>query len=255
MLDDSVRKLKMRKDDPTREGLYATRWGIIKGLARQMDKKAGDPTWQIRRDSLSELTEQILSTYQTGGSSDRSHWVNQLAQDSVSYVSDLRNAQKQRATDEISLQKSTEEMVQNAFALLRTYAFEFNNAVGLSELHVTCTKPDTVTEVVRRSLSREPIETLTNYRARISTRFFSLVVRGNEGTVEFYLLPVQKVIGMSKAELAYRPVARLMGSLNGSQSSWMIGDQELSPEKLEHLLSDLFKELIEYSRQFITRGR
>ncbi len=255
MLDDSVRKLRMRKDDPGREGLYATRWGIIKGLARQMDRKSGDPTWQIRRDSLSELTEQILSTYQTGASHDRSHWVNQLAQDSVSYVSSLRNAQNKQASEEINLQKSTEEMVQKAFTLLRTYAFEFNNAVGLSELHVTCTKPDTVTEVTRYSLSREPIATLTNYRARISTRFFSLVVRGNEGTVEFYLLPVQKVIGMSKAELAYRPVARLMGQLNGPQSSWMIGDQELSGEKLEILLSDLFKELIEYSRQFITRGR
>ena len=252
MLDDSVKKLRMRKDDPGREGLYATRWGIIKGLARQ---KAGDPTWQMRRDSLSELTEQILSTYQTGASSASSHWVSQLAQDSASYVSSLRNAQNKRVSDEIDLQKSTEEMVQKAFTLLRTYAFEFNNAVGLSELHVTCTKPDTVTEVTRYSLSREPIETLTNYRARISTRFFSLVVRGNEGTVEFYLLPVQKVIGMSRAELAYRPVARLMGQLNGPQSSWMIGDQELSGEKLEILLSDLFKELIEYSRQFITRGR
>lgn len=245
----------MRKDDPSREGLSATRWGVIKGLAQKMDRKNGDPTWQMRRDSLSELTEQILSTYQTGASPYRSHWVNQLAQDSVSYVSDLRSAQRQRDSEVCNLQKSTEEMVQKAFTFLRTYAFEFNNAVGLSELHVTCTKPDTVTEVTRYSLSREPIETLTNYRARISTRFFSLVVRGNEGTVEFYLLPVQKVIGMSKAELAYRPVARLMGSLNGPQSSWMVGDQELSPDKLELLLSDLFKELIEYSRQFITRGR
>jgi len=255
MIEPSVRKLRIRKDDPTREGLYATRWGIIKGLARQMERKAGDPTWQIRRDSLSELTEQILSTYQTGASPDRSHWVSQLARDSASYVSSLRNQQKQQANDEMSLQKATEEMVQKAFSMLRTYAFEFNNAVGLSELHVTCTKPDTVTEVTRYSLSRQPIETLTNYRARISTRFFSLAVRGNEGTVEFYLLPVQKVIGMSKTELAYRPVARLMGSLNDLQPSWMIADQELTTERLEVLLSELFKELIEHSRQFITRGR
>lgn len=255
MLDDSIRKLRMRKDDPTREGLYASRWGIIKALSRQMDKKSGDPTWQIRRDSLSELTEQIISTYETGANSDRSHWVSQLAQDSASYVSDLRNAQSKRASEEINLQKSTEEMVQKAFTHLRTYAFEFNNAVGLSELHVTCTKPDTVTEVTRYSVRREPIETVSNYRARISTRFFSLVVRGNEGTVEFYLIPVQKVIGMSRTEIAYRPIARLMGSLNGSQPSWMIGDQELDSERLETLLSDLFKELIEHSRQFITRGR
>lgn len=255
MLEPSVRKLRIRKDDPSRESLYASRWGIIKSLARQMDRKAGDPTWQIRRDSLSDLTEQILTTYQTGASTDRQEWVSQLARDSASYVSSLRNQQKQRASDEISLQQATEEMVQKAFSLLRTYAFEFNNAVGLSELHVTCTKPNTVTEVTRYSLSREPIETLTNYRARISTRFFSLTVRGNEGTIEFYLLPVQKVIGMSKTELAYRPVARLMGSLNASQPCWMIGDQELSSEKLEILLSELFKELIEHSRQFITRGR
>lgn len=245
----------MRKDDSGRESLYASRWGIIKALARQMDRKVGDPTWQIRRDSLSELTEQIISTYQTGASQDRSHWVSQLAQDSVSYVSGLRNSQKQRASEEINLQKSTEEIVQKAFLLLRTYAFEFNNAVGLSELHVTCTKPDMVTEVTRYSQRREPIESVTNYRARISTRFFSLVVRGNEGTVEFYLIPVQKVIGMSKAELAYRPVARLMGSLNEEQPLWMIGDQELTSDKLEVLLSDLFKELVEYSRQFITQGR
>src|SRR5205814_772030 len=111
-----------------------------------------------------------------------------------------------RAVEEESQRyQSTKDLIEQLFDLLQVYALDFNQSAAWTSLQVTCTKPAFVTEVLRYNVLREPVETITTFRCRLSTRFLSLVIVGRKDCIEFRLLPVEEVIGLSRAEAAYEP--------------------------------------------------
>ena len=209
----------------------------------------------LLRESTSSLTEQILNSYKTCGSSDeRSAWMQKLAGESMRYLARQRGVRLKALKEETIFNQALADLVNRIYDQFVSYTSEFNHALGWNELRVTCTAPALVTEVLRYNKFREAIETTTNFRARLSTRHMSLVIRGKKAAIEFLFLPVEEVIGLSQAEKHYEPVCRLSGTLAEGKVTWNLEDEELSTEHLEKLLMDLFAGLIDRTQQASERN-
>lgn len=230
----------------SKETFLNTRWMKNIGLERYVDRSAYETA---KTAQSSDLTDKILSHYKSGGgSSSRSAWMQKLQQDAQEYLSKQRGLRMQALKEENTYQQATKKMLERVFDLLQAYALEFNQIAGWSSLQVTCTRPAFVTEVLKYNKLRDPIDTVTTVRARLSSRFVSLVIVGRKDCIEFRLLPVEEVIGLSKAEANYEPFRVLTAELDESDVEWKDGQNYLCDANLEVYCMELFEVLLEHSK-------
>jgi hypothetical protein len=133
-----------------------------------------------------------------------------------------------------------QSIVDKAFAAIEPYIDEVNQALEQFDLKVASTPPDRVTEDKGASGLK------TYYRARISTARLSIVIRGSEGVVDFYLLPSSQVIGLSRVENAHLPLMQFE-AVAGSDS-WEVEQKPLTDERLERYCLLLFNHLLEETK-------
>ncbi|GEM_PF-3057133 len=226
-----------------------SRWAALeKGQQTPVDRRHYEVSGLTRKDDATALTEKILSSYHTCDSESRATWMKRLANDSMQFLARQRRVKLQTLKEETIYNQAISDLIQRIYDCLQAYSYDFNHAMGWNELRVTCTRPAFVTEILRYNKFREPLETVTNFRARLSTRYMSLVIRGRKDTVEFLFLPVDKVIGLSKAEGAFTPACQLKGTLADGQIKWSLNGEELFREQLEVLCMELFSGLIERTK-------
>lgn len=225
-----------------------SRWARLDGtLARSVDRSRYE--LGELHDEASLLADQILSSVKVGPSNPRTALMQKVATEAMNFLATQRGVKLQAMKEEALYSQGTAELIYRLFDQLQACVMEFNRLVGWNELRVTLTKPAVVTEVLRRNKFREPIETLTNFRTRLSTRYMSLVIRGRGRSIDFIFMPVEKVIGLSKAEVAYDPVISLTGTIEQGRISWHLEGKSLPGDGLEILCSELFAELIELTKQ------
>jgi len=251
MLNIGKIKLTSSTNPASREAFLDTRWRHTADEIKRYDKASFGMGSNRYYDETADLTEQILSSYNTCANERRTSWMRDLARDSIEFIADVRGMQYRAVKKETIFNQSIAHVVTELFTMLRTYAFEFNHSVGWNELYITCSKPSFVTEVTRYNIFREPVESVTNFRARLSTRSWSLVIRGRRNKIDVMLLPVYKVIGLSKAETEFPPLLTLTGTLTKQQVNWYLNNQLLQEGQLETLAMELFAALINKSKEAI----
>ena len=117
-------------------------------------------------------------------------------------------------------------------------------------MHVACTNPQSVTEVIKFNYLRQAEETVTYSRARLSTPSFSLVLRGDTKGIHFYIMPVGRAIGLSQQECHFLPIARLTTIVENDTVGWMgESGRALTPTQVESLCMNLFERLIQETKQ------
>lgn len=134
-----------------------------------------------------------------------------------------------------------QSIVDKSFAAIEPYIDEVNQVLEQFELKVASTPPGWVTEENGANGSKT-----TYYRARISTTRLSIVVRGANGIVDFYMLPSSQVIGLSRVENAHLPLMQF--EAGGGVDSWAVEGKPLTDERLERYCLLLFKHLLEETK-------
>src|SRR5262249_40198929 len=130
------------------------------------------------------IMEQTLVSYKVGASNiGRAGFIEKITKDAMDFLADHRGARYKAIREEMAYNQAMVCLVDRLFDSLRLYCFQFNRALGWPELHVTTTKPEFVTEVMRYNKLREPIESYSYYRARLSTRYVSLMMRGRRDKI------------------------------------------------------------------------
>jgi hypothetical protein len=194
--------------------------------------------------------EQTLISYKVGASNvGRAGFIEKITKDAMDFLADHRGERYKAIREEIAYNQAMVALIERLFDSLRLYCFQFNRSLGWPELHVTSTKPEFVTEVLRYNRLREPTESYSYYRARLSTRHVSLMMRGHRHKIEFFLLPPDKVIALSRTEANYEPISLLEASLTGDLVTWVLDGRELTEAGYEVLCMHLFEKLIEKSRE------
>jgi hypothetical protein len=139
--------------------------------------------------------------------------------------------------------------VDKIFSHLQHFMFEFNKVASGTDLQVSGTISGAVTEVIRLNKFKEAEETRSYFRARLSTRTYSLTIRGKEQAIDFFLLPVNRAMALSREEDEYTPLATLDIKISGNGMMWRLADGYPTVDSLESLSMWLFSQLIEQSKK------
>jgi hypothetical protein len=198
-----------------------------------------------------QLNEVILTRYQQAPDVERTSFVEKITQDSLDFLAKRQGMRLQQLQQAAMLNESMTNLVARMFTRMESYSLELNAYLGCLDLHTVATRAAHVREVTRYSKTRQPIETITYYRARIGTHTWSLVMRGREGRIEFFLLPVERVMGLSKTESLFEPIATIDAELIAELDTveWIHEERPLSELREEELCMNLFTKLIAATRE------
>lgn len=239
-----------KKTHISKEPFFDRQWGDNAAFKKTVDKAN---YVQEVPDGTSQINEQILVLYKakpkTRASEERGEFLNQMATDSMHFIKEQRNKMEKAHREETLCQDSMAAMMEHVYEILKAYSYELNSALGYGPLHVAGTSPQPVTEVVKFNKLRQAEETVTFYRARLSTPSFSLVLRGDKKGIQFYIIPVERALGLSQQEKYFHTIAKLNTKLVGNHVFWELEDgKSLTPSMVEYTCMELFQKLIDETK-------
>jgi len=202
---------------------------------------SGPSGWQIAQQILIHHEPESASV--TNGD-----WMAKLKEESERFLDQQRGGSLEKGNQESIYKKGIEILVDKIFALLQRYMYEFNKVAAGTDLHVSGTISGDVTEVTRFNKLREAEETATYFRARFSTKYFSLILRGKDDFVDFYLLPVNRAMALSKSESEYKAIATLQVKITEEGMMWRLRDGVPAVDSLENLSIWLFQQLVNQTK-------
>ena len=226
---------------PARQGaVKSTGLAAVSGGDHPSNVKSG-VNWQIA------LSEQIIVNSQTEMDMAGSDWMSKLKAESAQFLQE-KTAPAPLTQRETIYKKGIEILIDKIFGLLQHFMYEFNKVAAGTDLHVSGTISGDVTEVTRYNKFREAEETQTYFRARFSTRLYSLVLRGKDESIDIFLLPVNRTMALSKSENEYRPLSTIQVKITEEGMMWRLAEGYPSVDSLEGLCMWLFRELIQKTK-------
>lgn len=229
-----------------------------KGGAPFLNDMAGDPGQQVTKEAKKEtedvnawraaLSDEILAQSSSGAKNMLSTWLNGLKYDSLQFLEDYGGGNLEKLHQQALSKQAVEVTVDRLFSCLQGFAHEFNKVAAGTDLHVSGTLYGDVKEVLKYNKFREAEETESYFRARLSTRIFSLIIRGSAGRIHCFLMPVSQAMALSKIEREYSPLATIAVKVNEEGIFWRSVDSENTFDCLEDLCAWLFQALIERTK-------
>ncbi len=206
--------------------------------------------------SGADLARKILRNFTGGGSENsgiRKDYVEHLTNKSLAFLRSYDRGFGLLSEDEI-LKDATLRLVEKTFNLLEPYVVHFNNSTGSSTLCIASTAPDEIIETVEGEWPFRPSQDISFYRARFSTHNLSLVIRGSEDRVEFFLLPVEQVMSLSKVEDDYGALMSFNTVIEGNKVDWVVEGKPLTDERFERYCLMTFDYFIKQSQDELVRA-
>lgn len=203
--------------------------------------RGNNKNWQV------ELSQQILVQHgQSGlGGAD---WMSKLKQESANYLQEQKGAGAAQFQIGSAYKRGIEILIDKIFAQLQTFTYEFNKVAAGTDLHVSGSVSGDVTEVISYNKFREPQETATYFRARFSTRLYSLVFRGRDESVDVFLLPANLSMALSKGENEYPPLTTIQVKIQEDGMMWRLAEGGPPVDSLENLCMWLFSQLVQKTK-------
>jgi hypothetical protein len=237
-----------KKKHLNREPYFDKQWGSDAAFSKTVERE--DYNVVGAQDTAAEIYEQILVMYKTTKvEPSRNSFLTKLACDSQEFLEEQRTRLERAQQEEELCHASMAAMVEQIFEVLKSYAYELNNSLGYGPLHVAATNPQQVTEIVKFNSLRQAEETITYYRARLSTPYFSLVMRGDKKGIQFFVMPVSRAIGLSKQECHFLPIAKMTTSIDNGEVSWCFDDCMMTASHVEYICMNVFQRLIEETKE------
>lgn len=233
----------------TKDTFFDKQWGQNTAFNKTLDKSVYDHE-DCDEDQESQLRDEILVRLKAKGGS--GSFVSGIAGESITFLESLKNRKDAKAKQQRLCNQSMKELLALIFEMLKSYAYDYNHAVGYGPLHIAITDPQMVTEVLRFDRQRNPLESVTYFRARLSTSSHSLVLRGQDDGIVFFILPVARALGLTKQETNYEPATLLRIKAENNLVHWetKIGTP-LTPSSVEAICMAVFQWLIEETKAHI----
>jgi hypothetical protein len=134
------------------------------------------------------------------------------------------------------------------FDLFQQYEFEFNKAVGNSELNIHTERPEIIRDPINKAKWLERSQSTNCLRARVSSRYWTLVILGYNEKIEGYMMPIERYLTFSANPLEFTPYLVVNGTEKGENTEWAINGKMLKEDEVPILGKKLFACLIKFSR-------
>jgi hypothetical protein len=214
--------------------------------AEKLEIASGSGVSRLEKEAA--LAKQILVYHESQPADTGNDWMYRLKEESMKFLAEQRGVQLHEIYRESIYKKGIETLIDKIFGLLQRYMFEFNQIAAGTDLQVTGTISGDVTEVTRYNQFREAEETKTYFRARLSTRYYSLTVRGADAAVHFFLVPTNMVMALSKTEKHFKPIAIMHVRITDQGMMWRMKEGVPPVDSLDELCMWLFSNLIQETK-------
>lgn len=238
-----------RLTSQTKQSYFCKTWGNETGFAKQIDRSAyrfdeadgGAPSSMLNKHLLSRYEQRDLPP-------EFRRFVSNLCGETISHVARQKGLQLAQVRRIATINSSAIALINRIFNYLELCRLETNGSLGLNEMTIVSTEPQMVTEVLSFTKSRQPEKTVSYYRTRFATSNLALIIRAKDGIVECFLLPIEVVMGLSKSEQVYHPIATIEAEYDHSGSvEWNIQGVPLNAYRTHSLCMVLFKQLVKRS--------
>lgn len=239
-----------------KEPFFQRAWGKVNILARQRDRQI----YKDLRGSNFELqnshNKSVLNHFNsTTIEHEHASLLEDLANETLIFLEEEQKQAKQRAKEEQLKNNAIHAYIAKIVETLSPYAGLVNTAVGHTELYTVLTGPEVIVEQIKLPGAHDSYEYRKDFRARFSTRTWSLLFRGTESRIDIFLLPVDKVMRLTKVESFYKPVARMYAEVQGTKVIWTLdGEEKTAAERMAFILQ-LFHQLLDRTKSQMFRER
>ena len=194
-----------------------------------------------------ELTQRIIENYRLSSQPVRPDYLEYLAQKSLGWAEELER--KQTSAPAYNVEQNTRAVVDRVYAILEAYAMQLNKVSRTRDLFIAATAPAFQQEVLEFDRARQPTKSVSVYRGRFSTNKLSLFLRGMGHNVEFFLLPVDRIIGLSRSESEIGPLMIFQSEASMAGLSWFVESKPLTADRLERYSLLALEHLLDKTRQ------
>ena len=175
-----------------------------------------------------------------------------LKKESSNFIQSSSGGHQKKMAQEAIDRQGMEVMIDKLFSCMQGFMYEFNKVAVGTELHVSGTISGEVTEIIHANKFREAENTETYFRARLSTRIFSLIIRGKSNRIDLFLLPVTRAMALSSVENEYSPLATIEVKVAEDGVMWRPINVDSSCTSLESLCGWAFKKLVQETQAAMT---
>lgn len=140
------------------------------------------------------------------------------------------------------------KVVDKMFDNFQNTAYEFNQVTAGTNLELSWIRPHFTQEELSNwhDTTKVTIEVLAG---RISTRYWTLAVRGTSTAIETYILPSDKLLGFSTSPSSYPTYLSLVAACDGLAVDWLVAKKPLDPETLPNVYRALLDGLIRFASE------
>ena len=226
--------------------LATDRYTLMGNTDDQKKKPAGPP----------HISDLILGSLKPRTGKETSRWIAGLADDSVKEAAESAAYEQEGgisrdSSTSQSLRPSGKQTVTSfvdyLFDCFQQYEFDFNRTVMGTEFVVSIERPTVHTETVRqRFQSSESVQT---FRGRISTRFWTLIIRAWNDQIDGWILPSEHIFSFRADDENYEPVLHIepVASRDG-ELMWRVCDMDIPWHDMRKLAKKLFGTLIKVAK-------
>jgi hypothetical protein len=198
-----------------------------------------------------DLSQRIIENYRLNAQPVRRDYLEYLAQKSLCYADEL-DQKKNNQAPAYNVEQNTKAVVDRIYSILEVYALELNKVSRARDLFISATEPSHLNEVLEFDRARQPLKSLAVYRARFSTNRLSLVVRGLGNLVEFFLLPGDRVMGLSRAEAEVNALMVFQSEQAMAGPAWFVEAKPLTADRLERYSLLALEHLLDKTREEVS---
>ncbi len=146
-----------------------------------------------------------------------------------------------------AVQEAMIATVDHMFDLLQNCAYEFNKFAQGTELELNWIRPFVAKEGSISWHSNDNKMTLV-FSGRMSTRRWTMVVKGTLLSVQIFILPADKLIGFALSNQNFKPYFQMEPFCDGLDVDWRIDDYEIESDNFPIITKEIFNALIRHAK-------
>lgn len=241
-----------------KEPFFQRAWGKVNILSRQRDREIHKDLRGSNFELQNSHNKSVLNSFNSNTMQhEHASMLEELANETLIFIEEQREQAKKRAKEDSLKNNAIHAYISKIVETLSPYAGLVNTVVGHTELYTVLTGPETIVEQIKMPGAHDNFEYRKDFRARFSTRTWSLLFRGIEGRIDIFLLPVDKVMRLTKVESFYKPVARIFAEVQGTKVHWILEGEDMNAEQRMAFILKLFHQLLDRTKaqMFRDHGR
>jgi len=199
-----------------------------------------------RGESQSEDTvrglwkSRVLASYKSKGSKDSNTLLAKISDGKAA----LEVGDRHRSAN---VQEVMINTVDKMFDIFQNCAYEFNKFAAGTELEINWIRPFLSKEVTANWHQQENANLI--FSGRVSTRRWTMVIKGTTEEVIAFILPADKLIGFALSANNFKPYFSMIPVSDKLDVHWQIEEHIMPPELFPTIYKELFDGLIRFARE------